>query len=58
MGSEPGSSVVDPFGEVHAVANLVVADSSVFPTSPEKNPTLTMMALGWRAMDRLADNLA
>ena len=32
MGDDPGTSVVDRWGRVHTVDNLVLADSSVFPT--------------------------
>jgi choline dehydrogenase-like flavoprotein len=42
---------------MHAVPNVAVADSSVFTTSPEKNPVLTSMALSARASDRLAHDL-
>ena len=37
--------------------NVVVADSSCFTTGPEKNPTLTAMAIAIRAADHLADDM-
>jgi choline dehydrogenase-like flavoprotein len=49
MGSDPSASVTDPFGRLHEVPNVVVADGSVFPTSGGANPTLTIMALALRA---------
>jgi choline dehydrogenase-like flavoprotein len=42
---------------MHVAPNLVVADSSVFTTNPEKNPVLTSMTLAARAADRLASEL-
>jgi choline dehydrogenase-like flavoprotein len=36
---------------------LYVVDASVFPSSSEKNPTLTIMALATRTADHIADRL-
>jgi choline dehydrogenase-like flavoprotein len=44
MGSNPGTSVLDPNCKVHDVANLWVADSSSFPSSAAVNPGLTVAA--------------
>ncbi len=49
MGHDPASSVVDPWGRVHRVPNVVVADSSVFVTASGYGPTLTLVALALRA---------
>ena len=57
MHSNPRFGVVDAFSRVHDVKNVVVADSSVFTTGPEKNPVLTAMALAARASDRLHSDL-
>lgn len=46
MGSDAGSSVVDPAGRVWGWDNLFVADASVFPTSLGVNPQVTTMAMG------------
>ncbi len=54
MGTDQASSVVDPFGRVHGLDNVVVADSSVFPTSSGYGPTLTLAALAARAAGALA----
>lgn len=54
MGQDPTTSVVDPFGRVHGIENLVVADSSVFVTSAGYGPTLTLVALAARAASSLA----
>jgi choline dehydrogenase-like flavoprotein len=57
MHASPRLGVVDAFSRVHGVPNVVVADSSVFTTGPEKNPVLTAMTLAARASDRLAEEL-
>ncbi|HEX4252648.1 MAG TPA: GMC family oxidoreductase, partial [Pseudonocardia sp.] len=44
MGEDPGSSVVDPTGKAHDLANLWIADSAVFPSSAAVNPALTIAA--------------
>ena len=54
MGSDPRTSVVDSFCRTHDIPNLYVLDASVFPSSSEKNPTLTIMALAARTADHLA----
>jgi choline dehydrogenase-like flavoprotein len=53
MGGDPKSSVVNTSGQSHDVPNLWIGDSSVFAANPEKNPTLTNIALSWRMSDRL-----
>ncbi len=46
--------VLDEWKRVHDVPNVVVCDASCFTTGPEKNPTLTAMAIAARAARRLA----
>jgi choline dehydrogenase-like flavoprotein len=58
MHASPKFGVVDGLCRVHGVANVAIADSSVFTTGPEKNPVLTAMALAARASDHLAKDLA
>ena len=55
MATSPADGVVDEYGRVHGVANVYVAGSSVFPTSGITNPTLTLLALGFRMGDRMID---
>ena len=57
MGADPRASVLDPFCRAHDVANLFVVDGSPFVTFPEKNPTLTIMALAVRTARYIADGL-
>lgn len=53
MGSDAGSSVVNPSGESWEVPGLYVADSSVFPSSSAVNPALTVMANAIRVADSI-----
>ncbi|HQT60031.1 MULTISPECIES: GMC oxidoreductase [unclassified Acidiphilium] len=55
MGHSPADSVVDPDCQVHGVAGLFVAGSSVFPTSSHANPTQMIVALALRLADRLRE---
>lgn len=57
MGASPESSVTNQYGQTWDVDNLFVADGGVFATKAHKNPTLTIMALAWRSMDYLAEQL-
>jgi choline dehydrogenase-like flavoprotein len=45
------------FCQMHEVKNVFCADGAAFPTSTEKNPTLTILALAWRATDYLAGEM-
>ena len=48
MGTDAATSVVDPHGHLWDVDNVMVADSSVFPTSSGYNPTLTLVSVASR----------
>lgn len=54
MHDKPEFGMVDKDCRLHAVPNVHVVDTAVFTTGPEKNPTLTAMAIAARAMDALA----
>ena len=54
MGHDDTDSVVDQFGRSWAVPNLFVMDGAVMVSSPDKNPTLSIIALAWRSADNLA----
>ena len=47
-GRDPASSVLDPWCRSHDVANLLVVDSSFFPSSGAQNPALTIAAQALR----------
>ncbi len=58
MGTDPATSVVDPWGLAHDVANLGIVDGSVFVTAGAANPTSTICALALRAADHLVEHRA
>jgi choline dehydrogenase-like flavoprotein len=58
MGVDPRTSVVDPDCRVHGVDNLYIAGASVFPTSSQANPTLTVVALALRLASHLTLRVA
>ena len=57
MGDDAKRSALNKFNQMHAVKNLFVVDGSAFPTATEKNPTLTILAMSWRATDYLGEQL-
>jgi choline dehydrogenase-like flavoprotein len=48
MGTDPKTSVCDEWGRLWEAPNVLVADSSLFPTSSGYGPTLTLVALAIR----------
>ena len=54
MGADPATAMLDGWNRMHEVPNVFVVDGSAFPTASEKSPTVTIMALSWRATDNLA----
>ncbi len=57
MGDDPKRSALNSFNQMHEVRNVFVMDGSAFPTATEKNPTLTILALAWRASDYMAEQM-
>jgi choline dehydrogenase-like flavoprotein len=57
MGEDPKRSALNGFCQMHEVKNVFVVDGAAFPTATEKNPTLTILALAWRATDYLATEM-
>jgi choline dehydrogenase-like flavoprotein len=57
MGSDPRTSVTNSFGQTHDVNNLFLVDGSIFVSASCQNPTWTMLALAWRAMDHLKEEM-
>ena len=55
MGSDRRSSVLNGFNQAHDVKNLFVVDAAAFSSNPEKNPTITILALSMRASEYLMD---
>jgi choline dehydrogenase-like flavoprotein len=57
MGTDPKTSVTNQWCQTHDVKNLFLTDGAPFVSNADKNPTLTIMALAWRAADHLAGEL-
>ena len=54
MGDDPATSVIDRFHRSHDVPNLFICDGSSFVTSGRGQPTMTIMALAFRAAEHIA----
>ena len=57
VGAKPAESALDQYCRAWGVPGLYVMDGSVLASNPDKNPTLTILALSWRASDHLAEEL-
>jgi choline dehydrogenase-like flavoprotein len=55
VGDNPKNSALNPYCQAHDVKNLFVTDAAAFVTSPDKNPTLSILALSWRASEYLLE---
>ena len=55
FGTDPRTSVLDPFCRSHDVENLFVVDASFFPSSAAVNPGLTIAAQALRVADHIAE---
>lgn len=55
FGTDPRTSVLDPFCRAHDVDNLFVVDASFFPSSAAVNPALTIVAQALRVADHLIE---
>jgi len=55
MGKNPRTSALNGFCQAHDVKNLFVADGACFVSNPDKNPTLTITAMAWRASEYLLE---
>ena len=53
MGADAGQSVTNRWCQTWDVKNLFVTDGAVFASNADKNPTLTIMAIAWRAADHI-----
>ncbi len=56
MSVSPKEGVLDSYCRTHDVANLYVFGGNAFPSTGDKHPTLTMMALTARGCDRLLED--
>ena len=55
MGSDPGSSVTNSYGQVWDTPNVFVTGAALFPQNPSANPTGTVGALAYRTAEALRD---
>ncbi len=57
MGSDPKTSVLNKWNQMHEVSNVFVTDGSCMPSIACQNPSLTFMALTARAADYAVSEL-
>jgi choline dehydrogenase-like flavoprotein len=57
MGADPKTSVLNQYCQSHDVPNLFVTDGACFASNADKNPTLSIMAIAWRASEYIADKV-
>ncbi|MCP5112645.1 MAG: GMC family oxidoreductase, partial [bacterium] len=55
MGNDPKTSALNGYCQAHDVKNLFVTDGACFSSNPDKNPTITILALSWRASEYLLE---
>ena len=53
MGSSPDRSVVNPYLQHWQMSNLFILGASTFPQNGSANPTPTLLALAYRAADKI-----
>jgi choline dehydrogenase-like flavoprotein len=53
MGTDPKNSVTNSYGQCWDMKNLFITDGATLCSNADKNPTLTIMALAWRASDHM-----
>lgn len=57
MGDNPKTSVLNEYCQAWDCKNLFITDGAPFVSNADKNPTLTITALGWRTSDYIADQM-
>lgn len=57
MGNDPKTSVLNKHGQAWDCKNLFITDGGPFVSNADKNPTLTITALGWRTSDYVVDQV-
>jgi len=57
MGNDPKSSVLNKYCQAWDVKNLFITDAAPFVSNADKNPTLTISALGWRTSEYIVDQV-
>ncbi len=54
MGSDPATSVANPWGELHDTPGVYVGDASALPTATGVNPMISTMAVAHRTAEAIA----
>ena len=57
MGDDPKTSVTDKYCRLHDVKNVYLADASPFVSGGTQNTTWSILAMAWRTMDFLKEQL-
>jgi choline dehydrogenase-like flavoprotein len=57
MGDNPKTSVLNQYCQAWDCKNLFVTDAAPFVSNADKNPTLSITALGWRTSDYIVDQV-
>ena len=57
MGNDPKTSVLNQYCQAWDCKNLFITDAAPFVSNADKNPTLTITALGWRTSEYIADQV-
>ena len=55
MSADPKDGVLNSFCRTHDIPNLYVFGGNAFPSTGDKHPTLTMLALTARGCDQLLE---
>src|ERR1035437_1891804 len=53
MGSDPATSVANPWGELHDTEGVWIGDGSAFPKAAGTNPMISIMALAGRTAESI-----
>ena len=56
IGTDKSKSVVNPEFQVHGLKNIYIADSSIFPSAPGINPSLSIMAFSQKLSEELINS--
>jgi choline dehydrogenase-like flavoprotein len=57
MGADPKTSVLNQYCQAWDCKNLFITDAAPFVSNADKNPTLTITALGWRTSEYIVDQV-
>jgi choline dehydrogenase-like flavoprotein len=58
MGSDPATSVANPWGELHHTPGVYIGDASALPTATGVNPMISTMAVAHRTAEAIAQTTA